>query len=376
MCGLKMADNQVISVTVNNGSASSTSTGGQIRNGRQLVTITPLPPGCRPPCITPVPHSLTTSRSSLKPSGGPTTCRVATQAISSSGLHVRSQGQKQVEKKLDKVLLKATCKGKMKEYKTFTLRNVDTAAIVSSHGLKKLIKESLHDDISSRDFDIGYMQGSNVIRVRTAEDMSEMWSEVKKQGMLWCDGLLDAGAKKSGRKGKYVSDEDSDDEPPVTQHKKKKKKPDNEAKVQEIIDDLKSKYGTQYTIMQLRIWAELIAGGLYSSTSDPPDNSMFQRAGGSSSGPKKKDQTGTAFAQALSEAATAITCALSGPAKTTPGHGAITTSSPAKLIDSRSKLYKQLSELQNLRSMGILTDAEYATEKETIMSLLKELKSR
>jgi hypothetical protein len=63
----------------------------------------------------------------------------------------------------------------MKEYKTFTLRNVDTAAIVSSHGLKKLIKESLHDDISSRDFDIGYMQVSNVIRVRTAEDMSEMW---------------------------------------------------------------------------------------------------------------------------------------------------------------------------------------------------------
>lgn len=44
------------------------------------------------------------------------------------------------------------------------------------------------------------------------------------------------------------------------------------------------------------------------------------------------------------------------------------------MIDSRAKLYKQLSELQNLRSMGILTDAEYATEKETIMDLLKKLK--
>lgn len=93
-------------------------------------------------------------------------------------------------------------------------------------------------------------------------------------------------------------------------------------------------------------------------------------------GHKKKDPTRTAIAQALSEAATAIVCALTGSAKTTPGHGAIITSSPANLIDSRSKLYKQLSEHQNLRSTGILTDAEYATEKETIMSLLKELKSR
>ena len=43
----------------------------------------------------------------------------------------------------------------MKEFKTLTLRNADTAAVVSSYDLKKLIKKSLHDDISSRDFDIG-----------------------------------------------------------------------------------------------------------------------------------------------------------------------------------------------------------------------------
>ena len=60
-------------------------------------------------------------------------------------------------------------------------------------------------------------------------------------------------------------------------------------KAQEIFDDLKSKHGTQYTVMQLRIWAELIAGGLYSNTSDPPpENSMFQKAGGGSSGQKKR----------------------------------------------------------------------------------------
>ena len=54
-----------------------------------------------------------------------------------------------------------------------------------------------------------------MIRVRTKEDLSEMWAGVKKQGTLWCDGLLDTGnnAIKSGRKGRHVSDEDSDDEP-------------------------------------------------------------------------------------------------------------------------------------------------------------------
>ena len=62
----------------------------------------------------------------------------------------------------------------------------------------------------------------------------------------------------------------------------------------------------------------------------------------------------------------------SGSSKGTPRPGASTSSSPAKMIDSRAKLYKQLSELQNLRSTGILTDAEYATEKETIMDLLKK----
>ena len=278
-----MADNPVVSVTVNNGSASSISR--QVRAGsigRQPVTITPLPPGCCPPYV----PQLTMSRSLV----GPTTCTTR----DSLGIFQsqRSQGQKRgVGTKLDKVLLKANCKGKLKEFKTFTLRNVDTAAVVSSHDLKKLLKESLHEDISSRDFDIGYMQGSNVIRVCTKEDMSEMWSEVKKQGMLWCDGLVDAGTKanKSGRKGRHVSDEDSDDEASATQPRKKKKKLDNEDKVQEVVDDLKSKHGTKYTVMQLRIWAELIASGLYSNTSDPPsENSMFQRAGGSSSGKKKE----------------------------------------------------------------------------------------
>ena len=48
--------------------------------------------------------------------------------------------------------------------------------------------------------------------------------------------------------------------------------------------------------------------------------------------------------------------------------------SPSKLIEDRSKLYKQLSELHSLRSTNILTEEEHMIEKDTIMELLKKLK--
>lgn len=103
---------------------------------------------------------------------------------------------------------------------------------------------------------------------------------------------------------------------------------------------------------------------------------MFQRAGGGSSGKKKEDHNESGVAQAL----TAFAQVISGATKAVPpssGQGMSTfSSSPARLIDSRSKLYKQLSELQNLKSAGILTEDEYVTEKETIMDLLKQLKNK
>ena len=96
---------------------------------------------------------------------------------------------------------------------------------------------------------------------------------------------------------------------------------------------------------------------------------MFARAGRST--PHRKTSS---ISHLLTEAATAITSALSPK----PTSGAVSSSascSPAKLIESRSKLYKQLSELQNLKGGGILTEEEYHTETQSIMKLLKKLKS-
>ena len=61
----------------------------------------------------------------------------------------------------------------------------------------------------------------------------------------------------------------------------KRKKEDRDDKVQRCIDELKEKHGqSTYTLMQYRIWVELLSEGVYSSTSEAPSQStMFVRAG-------------------------------------------------------------------------------------------------
>ena len=84
----------------------------------------------------------------------------------------------------------------------------------------------------------------------------------------------------------------------------------------------------------------MIAGGLHSSTDDPPQTSMFSRAGGKAIQKKSSQVTNL-----ITEAATAITSALTSPK---PSGVVVQTTSPAKMI---SKLYRQLSELHNLHSI-------------------------
>ena len=263
-----------VSVTVNSGSTSSNLR--RIGGGRQLVTITPLPPGAT---VAPrAPNSLGTPP-------GPVIVRPAAAQVSAQTRSVNVlQQSRQVANKLEKVFLKATYKGR-KDVKKFTLRNVDPALITSSDDLKGLIRANLHNDIKSGDFDVGYMIGSEVIRVRTEEDLKEMWGDIHKSSSttLWCDGLIDdesgksSKSSKSSRKRKYVaSDDDSDGEQSQSTRPQKRKKVEKDEKVQEVVESLKSKHGTKYTVFQLRIWAELISSGLYTSTDDPPcNNSML-----------------------------------------------------------------------------------------------------
>ena len=110
----------------------------------------------------------------------------------------------------------------------------------------------------------------------------------------------------------------------------------------------------------------MLVGGMYSSYDEPPNSSMFVRAGGESTQKKKQESV---IVESFQEAIKHISTALS-PVSVKKGSP---LNSPMKLIDGRSKCYKQLSDLSNLKATGVLSDEEFQSEKEAIMITLKKI---
>ena len=70
-----------------------------------------------------------------------------------------------------------------------------------------------------QDFDLGYLEGSTQVSVRTSNNLSEMWNDFSqgKKVILWCDGLKEQEKRMSEfdeysahpskkRKSKHVED--------------------------------------------------------------------------------------------------------------------------------------------------------------------------
>ena len=134
---------------------------------------------------------------------------------------------------IQKVLLKAVSKVGKSGAKMFTLRGIDSSKVASRDNLKAEIRGQLQGDIVSSDFDVGYVSGNSVISIRNPDDLSEIWSDVKKGNkiVLWCDGLKTKGSVGGATtKRKQATDSDiektdeEEDEVRVKSQKKKKKK--------------------------------------------------------------------------------------------------------------------------------------------------------
>ena len=267
------------------------------------------------------------------------------------------------------------CKSSSKKgaAKTFTLRDVNFSRVSTRDQLKQVIKTQLADDVIG-DFDVGYYQASTVVSIRSPQDVMEIWNDVRKgvNVILWCDGLKESNLTTTTRKRskkKADSDSDSDEDVPIASGSSanKKKKCDKDEKLEKVVNELKELHGQQYTPMQYRIWGEMIIGGLFSSKDEAPNTSMFSRAGGKE--PKKKSEV----AEALGEVAKHISTAFIGVLPSAKPSSSSAVASPAKSIGNRSKCYKQLGDLNELRSSGVLTEEEYQSEKEAIMITLKKL---
>ena len=192
----------------------------------------------------------------------------------------------------------------------------------------------------SGNFDVGYLHGSNVVRIRNGTDLSEIWANIQKGSSitLWCDGLKKSCSKRA-RPGDWSSEDEQEEfSKSVNKRRKTQEKSD---KVDATIKELKGKNGDNaYTPMQYRVWAEMIIGGVHKSIEHAPTSTMFIRAGSG----RKNSEIG------------------------------VTGSSPAKQIENRTKCYKQLADIKNLYESGVLSKEEYGEEKDTIMGMLRQLK--
>ena len=252
------------------------------------------------------------------------------------------------------------------------------------HKLERVIRDQLFDEISRSTFDIGYIQGSHTVTIRSKEDLLEVWSNLKKGGniILWCDGLKRSTNKKGAMSNDSSEDDDEEDVQETVKKKRKrakkvdeeevgepikkrKKGEDKDKKVQTTIDQLTGKHGDKsYTPMQYRVWAEMYLGGVHPSLDTPPTSTMFNRAGG---GGSVKRKVGQEVVSAISDLTSALT------PKLIPSSSGSSTSSPAKMIDNRTKCYKQLADLKNLFENSVLSKEEYDAERSVILGVLKKL---
>ena len=86
-------------------------------------------------------------------------------------------------------------------------------------------------------------------------------------------------------------------------------------------------------------------GGVHPSLDTPPTSTMFNRAGG---GGSVKRKVGQEVISAISDLTSALT------PKLIPSSSGSSTSSPAKMIDNRTKCYKQLADLKNFIDLKIV----------------------
>lgn len=127
---------------------------------------------------------------------------------------------------IDKLLIKVCAKGSEKEFKTFTLRNIDTGNVNTCDRLKLLISAQLDSDVT-RDFDVGFVKSGSLVSIRSSSDLLKAWQAIYKGSnvILWCDGLKEP--RQSMRKRAHASidtDDESDEKPSRKRGKKTIKK--------------------------------------------------------------------------------------------------------------------------------------------------------
>jgi hypothetical protein len=223
---------------------------------------------------------------------------------------------------------------KNSEHKVFLLNHVNFGDIETLDSLRDEIFDQFGGDYIDENcgFDLGYYKGSKRIWMRNDGDLKELTRLlVARPITLWC----------SGRKKKSKKRESSDSEDEQPRNKKKKSSSDERLeRVDDIVDELRQKNKSLYSILQYRVWAETIVGGRHVSLDNPPKGSFFKKSGSPErSIPEKR------------------------PAAITP----------IRAADLKSTYIKQIRELHSLQDVGAITEADFQKQKKTILDQMDQL---
>ena len=137
-----------------------------------------------------------------------------------------------------------------------------------------------------------------------------------------------------------------------------------------IFRELKQKHTDKYSIPQLRLWARMISCSTHESYDKPPPVPMF-----SEPQPKRQKES---LAESITQGIAAFSKVIqSPPTNTSPGKNSVTSPScgisPGKNIDLRMKNLEQLRYVQRLYEDNILTDVEFAEQKNNILASIRKL---
>ena len=246
---------------------------------------------------------------------------------------------------------------KAKDFKLFTWHDVH-----ENFKTPDDLKEKLRECLSMFQYQISMLvffesrstAASNKKWIISANDLDRMYAifENNHEITFWCDKKVESITKRTSP--------DVNEDGPVTKRAKR------QAAIDDLRKELAEKHAKKFSEPQYKLWALMITNGQWTDKDNPPNIPLF---GCEKSKPaKKKDEnTVEVFAGAAiqviapgREHTTALALAKSGD---------VTSISLSKKVSIRSQYLQQLHELQKLCDAGTITSAEFAEEKERVLTL-------
>ncbi len=137
-------------------------------------------------------------------------------------------------------------------------------------------------------------------------------------------------------------------------HAKKKKLTKYEEKlerVDELVDELKSKHGATYTNIQYRVWAETMDTGRHRSMDSPPRGTFFKCQGRKGTKPSHS------------------------PPPTAQQSSAEITLTPGKTAQLRSTYIQQIKDLHSLVDIGAISNEHFVKQRDILLQQMDKLNS-